>query len=103
MLVAHALSADNVVDEDETETKLRAGFEADVDWAVREIRTVGKEPWVSCVWPVLPEGVPVDELERTYKWMCGWGMLRSDVTTITDLVDDARQRAGITTRVSPVT
>ncbi len=34
---------------------------ADVDWAVTELRKRGQEPWVSCVWPVLPEGMPVDD------------------------------------------
>ena len=34
---------------------------SDVEWAAEELRAVGQEPWVSCVWPVLPEGMPVDD------------------------------------------
>ena len=38
-----------------------------------------------------PAPIPQDELQRTYDWMCSWGMLKS--VAITDLVDDARQLA----------
>lgn len=40
----------------------------DLDWAVKEIKTRGKEPWVSCVWPVLPEGTPVDDPDHDRIW-----------------------------------
>jgi NitT/TauT family transport system substrate-binding protein len=36
-----------------------------------------------------PAPIPRDELQRTYDWMRGWGMLKS--IDITDLVDDQRQ------------
>jgi predicted TIM-barrel fold metal-dependent hydrolase len=32
----------------------------DIDWAVRELKRIGKESWISCVWPALPEGMPID-------------------------------------------
>ena len=38
-----------------------------------------------------PAPIPADELQRTYDWMCGWGMLKS--VAVTDLVDDTRQLA----------
>ena len=38
-----------------------------------------------------PAPIPADELQRTYDWMCGWGMLKS--VAVTDLVDDQRQLA----------
>ena len=41
---------------------------ANVEWAVKELKTVGKEDWVSCVWPVLPEGVPVDDPDLDPIW-----------------------------------
>ena len=40
---------------------------------------------------VNPAPIPRDELQRTYDWMCGWGMLKS--IAVTDLVDDQRQLA----------
>jgi uncharacterized protein len=41
---------------------------ADVGWAVSEIKRRGKEDWVSCVWPVLPEGIPIDDPELDPIW-----------------------------------
>ncbi len=38
-----------------------------------------------------PSPIPRDELQRTYDWMCGWGLLNS--VAVTDLVDDQRQLA----------
>ena len=38
-----------------------------------------------------PAPIPPDEMQRTYDWMCGWGMLKS--VAVTDLVDDQRQLA----------
>ena len=38
-----------------------------------------------------PSPIPREELQRTYDWMCSWGMLKS--IAITDLVDDRRQLA----------
>jgi NitT/TauT family transport system substrate-binding protein len=39
-----------------------------------------------------PAPIPPDELQRTYDWMHGWGMLKT--IAVTDLVDDQRQLAG---------
>ena len=36
-----------------------------------------------------PAPIPKDELQRTYDWMKGWGMLKT--VAVTDLVDDQRQ------------
>ena len=33
----------------------------DVDWTVNELKSRGEEEWMSCVWPILPEGLPVDD------------------------------------------
>ncbi|MSO89936.1 MAG: amidohydrolase [Rhodospirillaceae bacterium] len=41
---------------------------ADVTWSVAELKKRGKEPWVSCVWPVLPEGTPVDDPDLNPIW-----------------------------------
>ena len=41
---------------------------ADVDWAAAELRRRGKEDWVSCVWPVLPEGIPADDPDLDPIW-----------------------------------
>jgi len=41
---------------------------ADVDWATAEIRRRGNEKWVSCVWVVLPEGMPVDDPDLEPIW-----------------------------------
>jgi uncharacterized protein len=41
---------------------------ADVDWAVKEIKTRGKEPWASSVWVSLPEGMPVDDPKLDPIW-----------------------------------
>jgi len=39
-----------------------------------------------------PAPIPAEELQRTYDWMHGWGMLKT--IAVTDLVDDQRQLAG---------
>ena len=41
---------------------------ADVEWAAAEIRRRGNEKWVSCVWPVLPEGTPIDDPDHELIW-----------------------------------
>ena len=41
---------------------------ADPKWAAETIRTVGKEPWVGAVWPIIPEGVPVDDPDLAPIW-----------------------------------
>ena len=33
---------------------------ADVGWAVAEVKALMKETWVAAVWPILPEGMPID-------------------------------------------
>jgi predicted TIM-barrel fold metal-dependent hydrolase len=33
----------------------------DVDWAVKEIKRLRNEKWVAAVWPLLPEGMPIDD------------------------------------------
>lgn len=40
----------------------------DIDWAVAELKAHGEEEWVSCVWPVLPEGMPVDDPDLEPIW-----------------------------------
>jgi predicted TIM-barrel fold metal-dependent hydrolase len=40
----------------------------DIPWSVKEIRTRGKEPWVACVWPILPEGMPADDPDMEPIW-----------------------------------
>ena len=40
----------------------------DVQWTVAELKKRGKEPWVSCVWPVLPEGLPIDHPDLNPIW-----------------------------------
>jgi uncharacterized protein len=32
----------------------------DIDWAVKELKRIGNQDWLSCVWPALPEGMPID-------------------------------------------
>jgi len=41
---------------------------ADVEHSVGEIRRWGKEKWVSCVWPSLPEGLPIDDPDLNPIW-----------------------------------
>lgn len=41
---------------------------ADIEWATAELKERGREPWVSCVWPVLPEGMPVDDPDLDPIW-----------------------------------
>jgi predicted TIM-barrel fold metal-dependent hydrolase len=41
---------------------------ADIAWAVREVKDRGKERWVSAVWPVLPEGYPIDDPDLEPLW-----------------------------------
>lgn len=31
-----------------------------VEWAVAEVKRLANEPWVAAVWPLLPEGMPID-------------------------------------------
>ncbi len=40
----------------------------DVDWSVRELKKIGTEDWVSCVWPSLPEGMPIDDPALNPLW-----------------------------------
>ena len=39
-----------------------------VDWAVAELKRLGKEKWISCVWPALPEGMPIDHPDLNPLW-----------------------------------
>ena len=41
---------------------------SDVEWAAKELKERGKEAWASCVWPVLPEGQPVDDPDLDPIW-----------------------------------
>src|SRR2546426_8537618 len=41
---------------------------ADPAWAAKTIRDLGKEPWVGAVWPIIPEGVPVDDPDLAPIW-----------------------------------
>jgi predicted TIM-barrel fold metal-dependent hydrolase len=40
----------------------------DPEWAAKTIREVGKEEWASAVWPILPEGLPVDDPDLAPIW-----------------------------------
>jgi predicted TIM-barrel fold metal-dependent hydrolase len=40
----------------------------DLDFAEKELKKRGKEPWVSCAWIVLPEGTPVDDPDHDRLW-----------------------------------
>jgi len=40
----------------------------DVDWAVREVRRLRNQSWVAAVWPLLPEGKPVDHPDLAPLW-----------------------------------
>ena len=39
-----------------------------LEWAVKELKRIGKESWVSAVWPSLPEGMPVDDPDLEPLW-----------------------------------
>ncbi|MEZ5666840.1 MAG: amidohydrolase family protein [Alphaproteobacteria bacterium] len=39
-----------------------------VEWAVKELKRLGNESWVSCVWPCLPEGMPIDDPDLEPLW-----------------------------------
>lgn len=41
---------------------------ADPQWAARAIRKLGGEDWVSAVWPLIPEGLPVDDPDLAPIW-----------------------------------
>ena len=40
----------------------------DVEWAVREVNRLKNEPWVAAVWPLLPEGKPIDHPDLAPLW-----------------------------------
>jgi predicted TIM-barrel fold metal-dependent hydrolase len=40
----------------------------DVAWAVKELKRIGDEPWVSAVWPSLPEGMTIDDPDLEPLW-----------------------------------
>ncbi len=40
----------------------------DIDWAVRELKRLGDEPWLCAVWPALPEGMPIDDPDLEPLW-----------------------------------
>jgi predicted TIM-barrel fold metal-dependent hydrolase len=40
----------------------------DVEWAVREVKRLKNEPWVAAVWPLLPEGKPIDHPDLAPLW-----------------------------------
>jgi predicted TIM-barrel fold metal-dependent hydrolase len=40
----------------------------DVEWAVKEVNRLKKEPWVAAVWPLLPEGKPIDHPDLAPLW-----------------------------------
>ena len=39
-----------------------------IEWAVKELKRIGKESWVSAVWPSLPEGMPIDDPDLNPLW-----------------------------------
>ncbi|MGH7035705.1 MAG: amidohydrolase family protein [Stellaceae bacterium] len=39
-----------------------------VPWAVEQLKKIGRESWVACVWPSLPEGMPIDDPELDPLW-----------------------------------
>lgn len=41
---------------------------ADPQWAAKQIRELAQEDWVSAVWPLLPEGLPVDDPDLDPIW-----------------------------------
>ena len=40
----------------------------DVEWAVKEVNRLKNEPWVAAVWPLLPEGKPIDHPDLGPLW-----------------------------------
>ena len=40
----------------------------DVEWAVAEVKSLANEPWLSAVWPVLPEDMPLDHPDLEPLW-----------------------------------
>src|SRR5436190_12226276 len=40
----------------------------DVEWAVKEVNRLKNEPWVAAVWPLLPEGKPIDHPDLAALW-----------------------------------
>jgi predicted TIM-barrel fold metal-dependent hydrolase len=40
----------------------------DVEWAVAEVKSLANEPWLSAVWPLLPEGLPLDHPDLEPLW-----------------------------------
>ncbi len=39
-----------------------------IEWAVENLKKRGEEGWVSCVWPCLPEGMPIDDPDLEPLW-----------------------------------
>jgi predicted TIM-barrel fold metal-dependent hydrolase len=39
-----------------------------IEWAVKELKRIGKESWVAAVWPSLPEGMPIDDPDLNPLW-----------------------------------
>ena len=39
-----------------------------IEWAVKELKRIGKESWVGAVWPSLPEGMPIDDPDLNPLW-----------------------------------
>jgi predicted TIM-barrel fold metal-dependent hydrolase len=39
-----------------------------IPWAVAQLKKIGHEPWLSCVWPSLPEGMPIDDPDLEPLW-----------------------------------
>jgi hypothetical protein len=40
----------------------------DVEWAVKEVERLCNETWVAAVWPLLPEGKPIDHPDLAPLW-----------------------------------
>jgi predicted TIM-barrel fold metal-dependent hydrolase len=40
----------------------------DVEWAVKEVKRLRNETWVAAVWPLLPEGKPIDHPDLAPLW-----------------------------------
>src|ERR1700747_2955992 len=39
-----------------------------VEWAVKEVKRLRNETWVAAVWPLLPEGKPIDHPDLAPLW-----------------------------------
>src|ERR1700761_4690665 len=39
-----------------------------IPWAVEQLKKIGNESWVSCVWPSLSEGMPIDDPDLEPLW-----------------------------------